>query len=240
MENTNKQIKRALMILKWIAIGFFGSTLLTELLFTFINPPLTPLMVKRLIEQKLDGKSARLEKIWMPIEEISAHMIQAVVASEDNRFYDHWGIDMDAVQRAIEYNKKHHRKHGASTISQQVAKNLFLWPTRTWIRKGLEFYFTVTLELIWSKRRIMEVYLNVIETGDGLYGVEAAAQRYFHKPAKQLTRAEAALIAAALPNPRKRNPALPSSFLIKRQARILRVMKQLRVTGFASQPGAPR
>ena len=156
-------LNRKAMVLKhiaWIILGFFVSTLAGVLLFAVINPPITPLMLARLIEQKIDGKKAFLEKRWSPIEEISPHMILAVVASEDNRFYDHWGIDVDAVQRAIEYNKKHRRKHGASTITQQVAKNLFLWPSRTWIRKGLEFYFTIILETLWSKKRIMEVYVN--------------------------------------------------------------------------------
>jgi monofunctional glycosyltransferase len=218
---------RGLFYLKWIAIFFFGSTLLVEILFTFINPPVTPLMIQRVIEQKLDGKKAKLDKKWMPIEKISPSMAKAVVASEDNRFMEHWGIDVDAIEKAVEYNKHHRRKHGASTITQQVAKNVFLWPARTWLRKGFEFYFTITIDLIWSKRRIMEVYLNVIETGDGIYGAEAAARTYFHKPAKNLTKGEAALIAACLPNPRKRNPAAPTPYLLRRQSRILNLMNKI-------------
>lgn len=154
-------------------------------------------------------------------------MTRAVVASEDNRFLDHWGIDVEAVQKAVDYNKRHRRKRGASTISQQVAKNVFLWPARTYIRKGFEVYFTVLIEAVWSKKRIMVVYLNVMETGNGVYGVEAAAQKYFHKSAKKLTKGEAALIAAALPNPRGRNPARPSTYLLKRQARILSLMNKI-------------
>ena len=154
-------------------------------------------------------------------------MIQAVVAAEDNRFLEHWGIDVEAIEKAVEHNKRHRRKHGASTITQQTAKNVFLWPARTYTRKALEFYFTTMIELTWSKKRIMEVYLNVIETGDGIYGAEAAAQKYFHKPASKLTRGEAALIAAALPNPRKRNPAAPSDYLWRRQARILDLMNKI-------------
>lgn len=220
-------LRKVLIILKLVILFFLGSTLLVEVLFTFINPPVTPLMIKRVIEQKLDGKKARLRKKWMPIEKISPQMVKAVVASEDNRFLEHWGIDVDAIQKAIEHNKRHKRKHGASTITQQVAKNVFLWPARTWLRKGFELYFTITIDLLWSKKRIMEVYLNVIETGDGIYGVEAAAKKYYNKPAKRLTAGEAALIAACLPNPRKRNPASPTSYLLRRQARILDLMYKI-------------
>jgi monofunctional biosynthetic peptidoglycan transglycosylase len=154
-------------------------------------------------------------------------MIQAVIASEDNRFTNHFGIDIQAVQKAVDYNKKHRRKRGASTITQQVAKNVFLWPARTYIRKGFELYFTVIIEAIWSKKRIMVVYLNVMETGNGLYGVEAAAQKYFHKSAAKLTTSQAALIAASLPNPRVRNPAKPSDYMIRRQARIMSLMRKI-------------
>lgn len=219
--------KKAFQLLKWVALIFFGSTLFVEVLFIFINPPITPLMIKRLTEQKMDGRKMRLEKDWTPIEKISPHMVNAVVASEDNRFPEHWGIDVEAIQKALEYNKRHKRKRGASTITQQVAKNVFLWPARTWLRKGFELYFTVTIEVLWSKKRIMEVYLNVMETGDGVYGAEAAAQRYYHKSAKRLTRGEAAMIAACLPSPRKRNPAAPTAYLYRRQARILNLMDKI-------------
>jgi monofunctional glycosyltransferase len=226
-KNWRQYAKKALTILKWTAVFFFGSTLFVEVLFTFLNPPVTPLMISRVAEQKMAGRRARLHKKWMPIEKISPNMYQAVVASEDNRFLEHWGIDVQAIEKAVQYNKRHRRKHGASTITQQVAKNVFLWPARTWLRKGFELYFTVTIDLIWSKRRIMEVYLNVIETGDGIYGTEAAARDYFHKSAKNLTRGEAALIAACLPNPRKRNPAAPTPYLLRRQGRILNLMNKI-------------
>jgi monofunctional glycosyltransferase len=219
--------RKALFFLKWAVLLFFGSTLFVEVLFTLLNPPLTPLMIHRVIEQKLHGKKATLQKKWMPLRRISPFMIKAVVASEDNRFLEHWGIDVEAIQKAVKYNKQHRRKHGASTITQQVAKNVFLWPARTWLRKGFELYFTLTIDLIWSKKRIMEVYLNVIETGDGIYGVEAAARKYFFKPAEELTPGEAALIAASLPNPRKRNPASPSSYLLHRQSLILNLMNKI-------------
>ncbi len=220
-------LKKVLKYLKWGTLGFFASTFLAVLLFSFINPPLTPLMLKRALIKKNDGTRVGIHKDWVSYRNISPNMTRAVVASEDNRFLDHWGIDVEAVQKAVDYNKRHRRKRGASTISQQVAKNVFLWPARTYIRKGFEVYFTVLIEAVWSKKRIMVVYLNVMETGNGVYGVEAAAQKYFHKSAKKLTKGEAALIAAALPNPRGRNPARPSTYLLKRQARILSLMNKI-------------
>jgi monofunctional biosynthetic peptidoglycan transglycosylase len=222
-----KYIRKFWVIIKWAAIIFFGSTLFFVVLYSFVNPPVTPLMIKRAFVKKPDGKRAGIHKDWVSYRKISPHMIRAVVASEDNRFLEHWGVDMDAVQKAVEYNKRHRRKHGASTITQQVAKNVFLWPSRTWIRKGFELYFTVLIEAVWSKKRIMVVYLNVVETGNGVYGVEAAARKYFHKPAARLTRGESALIAAALPNPRVRNPAKPSAYLLRRQVRIMNLMSKI-------------
>lgn len=222
-----KYLKKSWVIFKWAAIGFFGSTLFVVLLFSFINPPLTPLMLNRAFVKKSDGTRVGITKDWVSIKKISPGMIRAVVAAEDNRFLDHWGIDIEAIQKATEYNKRHNRKRGASTITQQVAKNVFLWPARTWVRKGFELYFAVAIETVWSKKRIMEVYLNVMETGNGIYGVEAAARKYFHKSAAKLTRGEAALIAASLPNPRARNPAKPTSYLLQRQARILNLMNKI-------------
>jgi monofunctional glycosyltransferase len=219
--------KRLFIIIKWLVVFFFGSTILAVLLFTFINPPLTPLMVQRAFIKKTDGKRVGIDKDWVSFKEISPHMINAVVASEDNRFVDHYGIDIEAIQKATDWNKRHKRKRGASTITQQVAKNVFLWPARTWVRKGFELYFTVLIETVWSKKRIMVVYLNVIETGNGVYGVEAAARKYFHKSALKLTRGEAALIAATLPNPRLRNPARPTDYLLRRQQQIMNLMDKI-------------
>ncbi len=224
---TEKYVRKSLNILKWIAIAFFTSTIFMILLFTFINPPLTPLMLKRAFLRNPNGTLIGIHKDWVSFRKISPNMIQAVVASEDNRFLEHWGIDVQAMQKAVDYNKRHRRKHGASTITQQVAKNVFLWPARTYIRKAFELYFTVMIEAVWSKKRIMVVYLNVVETGNGLYGVEAAAHKYFHKSAAKLTKAEAALIAASLPNPRQRNPAYPSAYLMRRQERILNLMRKI-------------
>jgi monofunctional glycosyltransferase len=225
--NQGRYAKRLFIIIKWIVICFFGSTILAVLLFTFINPPVTPLMVQRAFIKKTDGKRVGIDKDWVSFKEISPHMIHAVVASEDNRFVDHYGIDIEAIQKATDWNKRHKRKRGASTITQQVAKNVFLWPDRTWVRKGFELYFAVLIETVWSKKRIMVVYLNVIETGNGIYGVEAAARKYFHKSALKLTRGEAALIAAALPNPRLRNPARPTDYLLRRQQQIMNLMDKI-------------
>jgi len=220
-------LKRALQWLKWIIIAFFTLTMLPVIVFRFLPPPVTPLMIKRAVERSAAEKKPLITKDWVRLKKISPHLIQAVVAAEDNRFLEHWGIDLQAIEKAVEHNKRYRRKRGASTITQQTAKNVFLWPARTYTRKAFELYFTTMIELTWSKKRIMEVYLNVIEMGDGIYGAEAAARKYFHKPAAKLTRGEAALIAATLPNPRKRNPAAPSAYLLKRQAKILDLMNKI-------------
>jgi monofunctional glycosyltransferase len=211
---------------KWIKYGtlfFFCSTILLVLTYRFINPPVTPLMVIRSFQQMFNGDRVVLKKDWVPIKEISPSLQLAVVASEDNRFLEHHGFDFVSIEKAKDYNEKKKGKkvRGASTISQQTAKNVFLWPQRSWIRKGLEAYFTVLIELIWSKKRIMEVYLNVIETGKGIYGAEKASQTYFNKPASRLTASEAALLSAILPNPLKWNPGKPTRYLYSRQQWIL-------------------
>lgn len=210
-------------ILLYLVIAFFGSSIFFVLLYKFVPPPVTPLMVVRWLEKPAAGQTHTLYKDWVPLRDISPNLQLAVVASEDNRFLEHYGFDLDAIEDAKAYNEKQKGKrlHGASTISQQTAKNVFLWPQRSWIRKGLEVYFTFLIELVWSKRRIMEVYLNVIEMGKGIYGAEAASQVYFRKPAAKLTRGEAALIAAILPDPRRRNPAKPTPYLLERQQWIL-------------------
>ena len=153
----------------------------------------------------------------------------AVMASEDQRFLEHHGFDLDAIEKAAKHNKTSARKHGASTISQQTAKNVFLWPGRSWLRKGLEAYFTMLIELMWSKERIMEVYLNSIEMGNGIYGVEAVAKEHFGCSASELTRANCALIAATLPNPRKFSSKSPSDYIVRRKAAIMKQMKHIPV-----------
>lgn len=223
---SNKLPITILQSIKWLIVCLIGLSVYFTITLSFIHPHLTPLMVKRLFEEDPRNKK-QFKHDWVPIGQISHNLIQAVVASEDNRFTEHHGIDFGAIEKARDHNKKHRRKRGASTISQQTAKNVFLWPARTYLRKGFEVYFTLMIETFWSKKRIMEVYLNMIEMGPGIYGAEAAARYYFHKPASNLTRNEAALIAASLPNPRKRNPAAPSSYMISRQQKILSLMRKL-------------
>lgn len=211
-------------IIIWLFILSIGFTVL----YRFLPVPITPLMVIRLWEQAFDKeKEIRLKKDWVSISKISKNVPQAVIAAEDQKFMDHNGFDLEAMKTAWENNQKGKRVKGGSTISQQTAKNVFLSPARNLIRKGLEAYFTFLIELIWSKERIMEVYLNVIEMGEGIYGIEAAAQTYFNKPAAKLSKREAALIAAVLPNPRRWSPARPTAYISGRQTWILRQMNNL-------------
>jgi len=206
------------------ALWFLGISILSVIFFRFVPVPITPLMVIRCVEQKMDGKDMKLKKDWVSFENISPNLQLAVVCSEDQNFLKHNGFDFEAIDKAMEHNEKSKRKRGASTISQQTAKNLFLWPGRSWIRKGFEVYFTALIELVWSKERIMEVYLNIIEMGDGIYGAEAASEKYFKKSALSLSKQDAALIAAVLPNPRKWSPAQPTGYLRKRQGFVLQQM----------------
>lgn len=227
-------LKRLWKIALWVVILYFGSSILFVVAYRFINPPVTPLMVIRLVQQATGGQTVKLKKSWLPLAKISPNLPLAVVASEDNLFLEHNGFDMEAIQKAMDYNerKKGKRVRGGSTISQQTAKNVFLWPQRSWIRKGLEAYFTVLIEFVWGKKRIMEVYLNVIETGKGIYGAEAASQIYFNKSAAKLTSGEAALLAAILPNPQRWNPAAPTAYLLGRQQWILWNMGNIGKVGF--------
>lgn len=185
-----------------LILWFFGITIGFTVLYSFLPVPLTPLMLQRCWEQAWDPeRDIRLKHDWVSFSELSPHLQLAVVCSEDQDFLEHEGFDFEAIEKAYKYNKTHKRKRGASTISQQTAKNVFLWPSRSWIRKGLEVYFTFLIETIWSKERIMNTYLNSIEFGDGIYGAEAAARYYFKKSAKELNRQESALLASVLPNP---------------------------------------
>ena len=213
-------MQKVLRFLKWVLISFLGSTILVTIVYRFVNPPVTPLMMIRVVEQLADGESLKLQKEWVPIEFISTNMKLAVIASEDNHFESHFGVDLKAIEKANKLNQKGRKIRGASTISQQTAKNVFLWPARNWVRKGLELYFTGLIEVFWGKKRIMEVYLNVIEMGNGIYGIEKAAQTYFHKHASQLSRSEAAAIAAILPNPIRWRPDKPTPYLQKTIGRI--------------------
>jgi monofunctional glycosyltransferase len=185
------------------------------LLYRFVNPPITPLMVIRYLES--GSKSRKNLKTWRNYDSISENMALAVLASEDQKFFEHHGFDFNAIRGAAINNISEDRIKGASTISQQVAKNVFLWPERSWLRKGAEAYFTILIETFWSKKRILEVYLNVIEMGNGIYGAERASRIYFEKPSNKLTKDEAALLAAILPSPRRMSPVNPSSYVNKRR-----------------------
>lgn len=211
---------------------FFLSTIIVVLLYRFVPVYVTPLMVIRTVEQLVDGKKVEWHHRWVPIEKMSRYMPMAVIASEDNRFMTHHGFDFEELRKVIEENKYRKRPRGASTITQQTAKNVFLWPGHSYVRKGFEAYFTVLIELFWGKERIMEVYLNSIETGKGIYGVEAVAQQHFHKTAARLTRSQCALIAATLPNPRRFNSAAPSGYMLRRQAQIVSLMGKIAPVDF--------
>ncbi|MDB4655773.1 monofunctional biosynthetic peptidoglycan transglycosylase [Flavobacteriales bacterium] len=203
-------------LLKFV-FGLFLLSIGIVILYRFVPVPVTILQLNRCVEQFENDKPIRLKKDWVSLDKISNKLQLAVVCSEDQKFLNHSGFDVEAIEKAIEHNRKGKRVRGASTVSQQTAKNVFLWQGRTWIRKGLEVYFTALIELIWSKERIMEVYLNVIEMGDGIYGAEMASQIYFKKSASELTTWEAALLASILPSPRKYSATNPSSFVRGRQ-----------------------
>ncbi len=223
MKNFFNSIRK---IVQWTMALFFGTTILSVVVLKFFPVYYTPLMFIRLFQQD----EMKLSHTWVPLGQMSPNMPLAVMASEDAHFQEHWGFDFEAIQKAAERNAKHPEKNklGASTISQQTAKNVFLWPGRSWVRKGLEAYFTVLIEIFWSKERIMEVYLNSIEMGPGIYGVEAVAQEHFGCPAKDLTKSQCALIAATLPNPLRFSSKAPSPYMKKRQQTILANMKYVK------------
>ncbi|TKB26894.1 monofunctional biosynthetic peptidoglycan transglycosylase [Desulfopila sp. IMCC35006] len=210
------------------AICFFGSTFFFVVLFRFMPVPVTPLMLIRSVEQVLAGQELRLKHSWVSMDAISKNLALAVICSEDQNFMNHFGVDIKAIERSVEASKKRGRRlRGASTISQQTAKNVFLWPGRSWIRKGLEVYFTILIEIVWSKQRILEVYLNSIEMGNGIYGAQAASRHYFQKDARNLSKTQAAAIAAVLPNPREYSANPPSPYIKGRIHWILGQMGQL-------------
>ena len=217
-------LKKIYRFLRKLMLYFFIGSVALTIIYRFVPPPFTYLMIQRLVEQKMDGEDLKLRKDWVSIDKMSPYLVRAVIASEDQHFNEHWGFDIAALQKAYQHNQKSKKVKGGSTISQQVAKNVFLWPGRSYFRKGLEAYFTILIEITWSKKRIMEIYLNEIEMGDGIYGAEAAAKKYFRKPAKDLSKRESALIAAVLPNPIRWTPAHPNAYIQRRQYRILRAM----------------
>ena len=210
-----------------MVVAFFGSTILSVVALRFIPVYFTPLMFIRLGEQIAKGEEMKMRHSWVPLDEISPSLPLAVMASEDAHFMEHHGSDFNAIEKAAKRNmrKQNKRKLGASTLSQQTAKNVFLWPGRTWVSKGFEVYFTALIEMMWSKERIMKVYLNSIETRDGIYGAEAVPKWHFHCSAKNLRKPDSAMIAVSLTNPRKFDSAHPSSYMRKRQSRILRELK---------------
>ncbi len=222
-------MKLVLRFIKKVVILFFLSSIISVILLRYIPVYVTPLMGIRIIEQMKQKKNPRLKHHWVGYDEISDNMKRAVVASEDQLFFEHKGFDKKQIKKAIEENKKRKRPRGASTISQQTAKNVFLWPKSSWLRKGLEAYFTVLIELFWSKDRILHVYLNSIETGDGVYGVEAIARLHFNTSAKKLSQSQAALIAATLPNPLRFSSKDPSAYMYTRQAFIQRQMQNIKL-----------
>lgn len=220
-------LKRIIDIVTKVFIYFLLVSVIWVIALRFINPPLTLLMVLRNIERKSDGKSFKTEKKWVKFEDMSDNMKRAAVSAEDQLFLKHIGFDVKAIEKAFANNAKGKKVKGGSTISQQTAKNVFLWPGRSYIRKGFEAYFTLLIEIFWSKERILEVYLNVIEMGDGIYGAEAASQAYYHKSCTKLSKNQAALIAACFPNPRRWSPDHATPYIRHRQYLILRNMRRL-------------
>lgn len=213
-----------------LAVGFVILTCFWVIALRFVNPPTTFLMIQRSLAKEATGNDARkIQHTWINYEDISDHLKRAAIASEDANFMKHRGLDLGAIKKAYEESLRGKRLRGGSTISQQTAKNIFLWPQRSWIRKGLETYFTVLIELFWGKKRILEVYLNMIETGDRIFGVESAAQHYFGRSAANVSQRQAALLIAVLPNPRRWNPARPTAFINRKTNNILRYINHYEI-----------
>ncbi|NIS07901.1 MAG: monofunctional biosynthetic peptidoglycan transglycosylase [Candidatus Dadabacteria bacterium] len=230
MKNLSKKLKK---IAKWSVLIFFVSTFLWTAVYRYINPPFTPLMLARYIQD--DREEKVIEKSWINLDHISQNTILAVLAAEDQSYFSHWGFDFNQINKSIlDYEKKGSFR-GASTISQQTAKNVFLLPVRSWLRKGFESYFTVLIEILWGKKRILEVYLNVAELGSGYYGVEAASNHYFGKSASKLNQREAAHLASLLPNPREYHKKQYSDYRKKKINWILKQMKNLGGTTYVEK-----
>jgi len=218
-------VKRFFKFIFKLIVWLFVFSIAIVIVFKWVPVPITPLMVIRSVEQYRENKNSELKHNWVSIENISTNLQLAVICSEDQHFLTHNGFDIKAIEKAIEHNKKGKRIRGASTISQQTAKNVFLWPQRSWFRKGLETYFTFLIELFWSKERIMEVYLNSIEMGHGIYGAEAASQYWFKKSAIKLSKNEAAALAAILPNPLRYRANPATSYIQSRKNWIVNQMR---------------
>lgn len=219
--------KKIFRILWKTALWFFGLSIFSAIIFRFVPVPVTPLMLIRCVEQTFSSEPVRLKHDWVSLDEISKNLPLAVVCSEDQNFLNHSGFDLKAIQRSVDAAKRGTKRvRGASTISQQTAKNVFLWPGRSWVRKGFEVYFTVLIEFVWGKERIMEVYLNSIEMGNGIYGAEAAAKFYWRTSAKNLSKTQAAALAAILPNPREYSANPPGPYVASRINWIMGQMSQ--------------
>lgn len=226
-KKSSSRFSRFITIAKKVVLWFFIITISWVIIYRFINPPVTLLMLQRAIGGVVAGEGWKLEKEWRNSEELSNNLKLAAVAGEDANFMHHFGFDFKSIQKAYAKNKAGKPIRGGSTISQQTAKNVFLWPGRSYIRKAFEAYFTLLIENFWSKERILEVYLNVAEMGDGIYGAEAATRKYYHKSSHRLTKGQAALIIAVLPNPRKWSPARPTRYIYYKQYLILRNMRRI-------------
>ena len=221
---TPPKASRVKPVVLWIMVAAAGMMLITVLIALVLRwtpPPTTAFMLQSGVSDGL------LRYQWVPWDRMSPHLAIAAVAAEDQKFPHHWGFDFDAISKAVDENKRRARPRGASTITQQVAKNLFLWSGKSYLRKGLEAYFTVLIELVWPKRRILEVYLNIAQFGHGIYGVEAASRAFFDKSAVKVLQSEAALLAAVLPNPKKLKAGNPSDYVHQRVREIEAQMELL-------------
>ncbi len=222
------------------ALWFAAGSIVLVLVFRWVPPPGTALMVERKIESWIDGEPIDLQRDWEPWERISDDLKVAVIAGEDQKFASHWGFDFTAIQAALAHNERGGTIRGASTLSQQVAKNQFLWSGRSWLRKGLEVWFTGLIELLWSKERILEVYLNSAEWDEGVFGAQAAARHHFGVDASRLTRQQASLLAAVLPNPRNWSASRPSTYVARRAGWIRQQMSQLGGDSYLGQLNTSR
>ncbi|MCU0976854.1 MAG: monofunctional biosynthetic peptidoglycan transglycosylase, partial [Steroidobacteraceae bacterium] len=218
---------RLVRALAWLVLGAAAASVLAVAALRWLPVPFTSFMLQDRVASLTADDGWRFSHDWVPWEEISPHAALAVIAAEDQKFPFHHGFDLEAIDKALTDAERGRRVRGASTISQQVAKNLFLWPGRSWFRKGLEAWFTVLIELMWPKQRILEVYLNSAEFGRGVWGVEAASQQFFGRPAKRLSPHQAALLAAVLPSPKRFRAEAPSPYVQRRQSWILRQMNGL-------------
>lgn len=214
-------MRKVLRITLRVVFWLWMSSILLVVLYRFVPVPATVLMVQRWVE------TGKWQYRWTSLDKMNPQMVLAVIGAEDQRFFEHRGFDLEAIRKAVKHNRRGKRIRGASTISQQTAKNVFLWPGRTWVRKGLEVYFTVLIEFVWGKERILEVYLNIAEMGDGIYGVGAASRAHFGKSPDRLSNDQCCRLAAVLPNPRKYNARNPGPYVARRSAWICRQTYQL-------------